>query len=199
MPARLILIRHGQTDANLKKKYSGFMDVELNSKGEKQAGRLRKRLTAVKIHKVYASDRRRAIDTAKIIFKGFKIETIAGLRELHFGVFEGLTYKEIMKKYPGIYKKWLNDPFNITIPGGENLGDFKKRVMKSFRKIILLNRRRTTAVVCHGGTISIFINNILKSNDFWKLMPQPASLSIVEYKDGRPKIAVLNDTLHLYG
>jgi len=197
MATKLILIRHGLTDCNLEKRYSGFIDVSLNDKGEKQARCLYKRLKEEKIHKIYCSDRKRAIQTAKIIFGRREIKKIPDLREIHFGIFEGLTHKEIMKKHSEIYKKWLNNPFCIAIPGGEDLSDFRKRIIAAIKKIISLNRNKTVAIVCHGGPISILITEILKSKNFWKQIPASASLNIVEYKNRKVKIKLLNDTAHL--
>ncbi len=88
---------------------------------------------------------------------------------MHFGIFEGLTYKQIMKKFPDTYKKWISNPFKIVIPRGESLDILKKRVVTAFRKIILRHPNQTVAVVCHGGTISAFINHLLKSKDFWNI------------------------------
>jgi len=197
MPTKLILIRHGETDFNRKKRYSGFKDVSLNLKGKRQVGKLHKRLKKEVVHKVYASDRSRAIQSARIVFKDRSIESLAGLREIHFGIFEGLTYKEIIKKYPVVYKKWLKDPFRVKIPGGESLVDFRKRVVGELKNIIAKNKNKTVAVVCHGGPISIFVNHILRSKDFWKYIPKSASLSIIEHKNGKSKIRSLNDIEHL--
>lgn len=199
MATRLILIRHGQTDWNLEKKYCGSMDIELNRRGRRQARCLRKRLKAEVIHKVYSSDRKRALETAKIIFRTKRPEKLADLREMHFGIFEGLTYKEIMKSHPAIYKRWLEDPSSVPIPEAEALNDFKKRVERAFKKIVCLNRNKTIAAICHGGTISIFISAILRKNDFWKQIPHTASLSIVEYRGSKPEIRLLDDTSHLDG
>ncbi len=195
--AKLILIRHGQTTWNSRKKYSGFIDIGLSKKGRLQAARLYERLKNEKIHKVYVSDRKRAIQTAEIAFRGIKAERVPDLREIHFGVFEGLTYKEAMKKYPIIYKKWLKDPFSITIPKGENLKDFAKRVSNALRKIICLNRNKTVVVVSHGGAISIFISSIRRTNEFWSQIPSSASISIVNYENGKAKIQLFNDIEHL--
>lgn len=197
MATKIILIRHGQTDWNFKKRYSGFIDIGLNKKGRIQAGKLYERLKKENIHMVYASDRKRAIQTAKIVFKGAKIEKVPDLREIHFGVFEGLTYKKIMKKHPVIYAKWFADPFGITIPKGENLKGFEKRIIKALKKIISLNKNKTVAIVTHGGAISVFINNVLKSREFWKQIPNPASLSVIEYKKNKARIRLFNDTAHL--
>ena len=149
------------------------------------------------MHRVYSSDRKRALETAEIIFKGTIIERVPDLREIHFGIFEGKNHKEILKKEPRIYKKWLKRPFNVAIPGGESFVDFRKRIITAFKKIVLHNKGKTIAVVCHGGAISVILNNILKSDDFWKAMPGSASLSIIEYKNTKAEIAVFNDISHL--
>ena len=197
MATKLILIRHGVTGWNLEKRYCGFKDIILSKQGKKQAEKLRQRLNREKIHKIYSSDKKRAIQTAKITFKGMKVERVADLREMHFGCFEGLTHREIIKKHSRIYKKWLDDPFSIAIPKGEKLSAFKKRVVSTFKKIISSNRNKTIAVVCHGGSISIFMTSILKTKDFWKNIPASGSLSIIEYKNGKPKIRIFNDASHL--
>lgn len=197
MSTRLILIRHCETDWNLQRKYCGFQDAILNDRGKAQAVLLRERLKKELIYKVYSSNRRRAIQTAKIIFKRADIEIFSDLKEIHFGIFEGLTYKEIMKRYPEIYKRWLKTPFDVNIPEGESLLHFKKRILKVIRKIASFNCNKTVAIVSHGGVIGILIMHILKSNDPWSHIPTPGSLSIVEYKNGRPKIKLLNDISHL--
>lgn len=200
MATKLILIRHGETEWNAQRRYCGCRDIGLNARGKKQAVKLRQRIRKEEIHKIYSSDRKRAIETARIVFNHTaKIEKIADLKEIHFGCFEGLTCSEIMKKYKAIYQQWMKDPFKTIIPGSQPLGDFRKRVVSAFKKIIALNPNRAVAAVCHGGSISAFITYILKTNAFWKHIPHSASISIVEYKNGRPEIQLLNDTKHLDG
>jgi len=98
MITRLILIRHGMTDWNKEKKYCGRRDIPLSDEGKNQALKLSRKLKSVNFDGVYSSDKKRAIQTARIIFKGLRITKIKGLKELDFGVFEGLTHEEIMKK-----------------------------------------------------------------------------------------------------
>lgn len=197
MATKLLLIRHGQTLWNSTKRYSGFIDIGLNKIGRLQARELYKRLKDKAIHKIYTSDRKRAIQTAKIVFGRREVKRIPELRELHFGVFEGSNHKELMQTHPLIYKKWLSDPFSITIPQGESLKAFKKRVTGVLKKIISLNRNKTIAMVTHGGAISVFINSILKKREFWGQIPASASLSIIEFKGNKPEILLFNDTTHL--
>ena len=197
MPTKLILIRHGQTAWNRDKKYCGAKDIGLDAIGKAQAKRLCRVLKGQHAYKIYASNKKRSLQTARLAFGAADIERIAGLSEIHFGVFEGLNHAQIMQKYPVAYKKWLSDPFSIAIPKGESLPGFRNRVVRAIKKIVAMNSGKTVAVVCHGGAISIFLNHILKSRNFWKHIPSSASLSVVEYKCGKPRIKMFNATAHL--
>ncbi len=197
MATKLILIRHGETLWNAQKRYCGSTDIGLSAKGKKQARRLKEKLNGMNIHKIYTSGRKRAIQTSRIILNGAKIIKVEALREINFGVLEGLTHEEIMKKYTDVYKKWLKDPFKNRIPGAESISAFKKRIQAAIRKIACISYGKTVAIVCHGGVISIFVSNMLKSRNFWRYIPSAASMTIVEYKKGVPRIKLFNDTAHL--
>lgn len=197
MLTRLIFIRHGETIWNKQKRYCGCRDIDLSKDGKFQALRLREKLKNSRFDKIYCSDRKRALTTAKIIFGKTRIIKDKKLREMSFGVIEGLRHKEIMARYADIYKSWLKDPFKNHIPKAENLNSFKKRVASAIGKIVRDNGGKTICLVCHGGTISIFIAGILKRRNFWSYIPGSASISILEYWEKKPKIKVFNETTHL--
>jgi len=197
MATQLVLIRHGVTEWNKDMRYCGYKDVSLNTQGKAHAMRLRNALKSFEFDRVYSSDRKRALQTGRIIFNGAKIIKIGALREINFGVLEGLTHEEIMKKYADAYKKWLKDPFKNRIPGAEPMSAFKKRIQAVIKGIIRLNHDKTVAIVCHGGVIGMFVSGILKSRNFWRCIPSSASITIVEYKKGAPGIKLFNDTAHL--
>ncbi len=190
MLTTLYLIRHGITKLNKKKMYCGKIGAPLSSQGKRQSAKLAKRLKSVDFDRVYSSSKKRALQTARIIFKNERITRVNGLSEVNFGVMEGLTYSQILEKYPDGYKKWLKNPYCNCIPKAEGLDAFGKRIEKAIAKIIKSNKGKTIAVVCHGGTISIFITAILKNKKFWDYIPKPASFSIVEYKKDKPRITL---------
>ncbi|MDD5432092.1 MAG: histidine phosphatase family protein [Candidatus Omnitrophica bacterium] len=197
MATKIVLIRHGVTRWNKEKRYCGCMDIGLSKEGKAQAEKLKKHLSGNKFHKIYSSDRKRALQTAKIIFKGLKLIQVKGLREMSFGVMEGLRHDDILKKYPKEYSRWLENPFKYNIPKAEALVDFKKRVNCAIRKIVDSNRGKTVAVVCHGGAIGIFVTGILKKKDFWRHVPKTTSVTIVEFMKNKPKIKLFNAASHL--
>jgi len=183
MLTRLFLIRHGITDWNKQNRYCGCKDIGLSRQGKKQAGQLRKNLKNAHFDVIYASDRKRAVQTARIIFGRAGIIKIKGLREINFGALEGLTYAQAMKKWPVKYRKWLDNPFKSYMPGTERMNSFKNRVNAAMKRIVRLNSGKTIAVICHGGTISVFIAGILKKKDFWSYIPGAAGMAIVEYQN----------------
>lgn len=194
---KLVLIRHGITDWNKQGRYCGHRDIDLSSQGRAQVKKLGKRLKAVEFDKIYCSDRRRALETGRIIFKGKKITKVNGLREINFGVFEGLKHDEIMEKYGSAYKKWLKDCYRYNIPNAEPMSVFKKRVESTLNKIVHSNPGKNVAVVCHGGVIGACVSGILKSRNFWRHVPSAASMTVVEYKKGQPRLKKFNDIAHL--
>ena len=197
---RLILIRHGETDYNAEKKYYGFSDPLLNNTGIWQANRLYERLKTEKIDKVYSSGLKRARYTAEIVFKNSEIKIFSDLREMNFGIFEGLHHSEIMEKYSQIYTSWIENPLNIKIPKGEAFKSFKKRVLLILKSIIAENTGLTVAIITHGGPIKIFLNEIFKEEPekFWTIKQDSAALNIIDYVGGtRPEIVTSNDISHL--
>lgn len=194
---KLVLIRHGITEWNKEGRYCGHKDIPLSSEGRAQAERLRRKLKTIKFDNIYCSDRKRAVQTCRIIFKGTDSVTVKELREINFGLLEGLRHKEIMEKYGSIYKKWLKDPCKNNIPGTEPMNTFKERIKNALGEIVRSNPDKTIAIVCHGGVIGVFVNSILKVRNFWRCVPSAASITVVGYKRGKPRLEKFHDTTHL--
>lgn len=181
--ARLILIRHGQTDYNLQSKYCGFSNPPLNEKGVEQAQKLyrdfKKKLT---IDKVYSSDLQRALKTAKIALPNLTVEKKTDFREMNFGLFEGLKYREITRKYPKIYQNWIKNPLETETPGGESLKTLSERVRKGLKVIFSENKDKTIALVTHEGPIKIITLDKQKRDlkDFWDINHSLGTYSIIK-------------------
>ncbi|MDD5561314.1 MAG: histidine phosphatase family protein [Candidatus Omnitrophica bacterium] len=192
MTTRLILIRHGVTEWNKQKRYCGCKNIGLSNHGKAQAMQLRNRFNGFGFDKIYCSDRKRALQTRAILFGKADFTKVKNLREIDFGVFEGLRHDEVLKKYPKLYKEWLADPYKARIPQAEQMRVFKKRVDGTIKGILQANRGKTIALVCHGGVIGIFVSGILKNRSFWKFVPSPASVTVVEYNKNKLRLKKFN-------
>lgn len=153
---KLFLIRHGQTDWNIKGKIQGSHDIELNLTGIKQAEELSNKILEdkYKFSKIYSSPQKRAIKTAEILDKVTNVEyiPIEGLQEINLGEWEGLSWAEVKEKYPIEYDEWYINRRYTKPPKGESYQDMLQRVLTSIYKIINGNCD-DVVIVTHSAVI----------------------------------------------
>jgi broad specificity phosphatase PhoE len=135
----ILLARHGETDWNREGRFQGHADPPLNELGRTQAGGLAESLEDEALDAVYASDLRRAYETAEIVGArlGVSVEQEAGLREIDVGSWQGLTRAEIGKR------EW----------DGESYEEHRTRVLAALRHIADGHPTGRVLVVSHGGTL----------------------------------------------
>lgn len=196
----LVLVRHGQTDGSVEKKYCGSLDIPLNDQGRSQSEKLALRIKAFNINRVYSSDLKRAIQTAHIVFKGQQVVSLPVLREMNFGILEGLTFTQAIEQFPDIYKAWINCPWSITLPQAESFKDFRARVLGGLEGLLAKNIGQSIAVVSHSGPIRVILSEALglKAEEFWSIGQDNAAINVIEYLPSqKPKVLVQNDTGYL--
>jgi probable phosphoglycerate mutase len=152
---RVIAIRHGETAWNVDTRIQGQLDVGLNSTGRWQAHRLALAMADERLDAVYSSDLYRARDTARALAEGagLEVRTDETLRERGFGIFEGLTFKEIEERFPDQSRRWRQRDASFGPEGGETLADFFERAVASVAAIAARHRGGHIAVVTHGGVL----------------------------------------------
>ena len=197
---RLYLIRHGDTVYNREGRYQGRMDVELSTLGKEQAQALGRRLADTPFTAIYASDLKRAQETAAIIaaYHNLPVRVEPDLRERDFGAWEGFTFAEIEERYPEEAKNWLQDPLRTEIPGAEGFGNLQRRVTKAIERIQASHPEEEVAIVSHGGCILAFLAHVLELGDdaMLRIRVDNASLNVVDYYGQTPVLSLLNDTCH---
>jgi alpha-ribazole phosphatase len=153
---KLFLIRHGQTDWNLKGKIQGSSDIELNDTGIKQAEELSNKVLeeSYKFSKIYSSPQRRAISTAEILSLVTNVNyiPIEGLEEINLGEWEELSWAEVKEKYPTEYEEWYINRRYTKPPKGESYQDMLQRVLTAIYKIINENCD-DVVIVAHSAVI----------------------------------------------
>lgn len=199
---RLYIVRHGETVWNHALRYQGHADIPLNDRGIQQAHSLGRRLQKENFDAFYASDLKRAYDTASIIasYHGGKVEARPALREINFGRWEGLRRDEIKARFSEIAEQWWSTPLTTRLPDGESLQDVVDRAVGALREIAARHPDGRVLVVSHGGTIRACIGYLLglDLNTYWRLRQDNAALNIVDYLDDTRAVLVLfNDTSHL--
>jgi alpha-ribazole phosphatase len=127
--SEILFIRHAETD--MAGTFCGHSDPELNARGRDQVCGLIDRLRNEDFAAVYTSDLRRAYTTGSSLATAFGIECHVrpGLREINFGHWEGLTWKEIEERDEDYARRWSAEFPNLPAPGGECFCDFERRVI----------------------------------------------------------------------
>ncbi len=173
-----LLIRHAETD--MAGRFCGHSDPELNQRGRQQLAGVVDRLSEYAIRRIYTSDLRRARQTAEAIASHFGIgfEVRPGLREIHFGLWDGLSWSEIEARDPVLAKIWAEQYPNSTAPGGESLQQFERRVRAESAFLSAAAAECPIAVVAHAGFMRVLLTNFygVLEEEAWKLTKEYGSV-----------------------
>ncbi len=156
----ILLIRHGESVTNKKRRYTGQGDVPLTELGEAQAEGLVEYIEKhFFVDAVYSSDLIRAVCTIKPFCDkyGFEIKKDKRLRELDVGVWSGKTFEEVGELYAEDHTKWRADPVKNRCTDGESYRDLQNRAIPALLDIAEQNPGKTVAVATHGGLIRTVI------------------------------------------
>lgn len=186
----LYLVRHGESEDNELGVYSGSSDCNLSLKGIANVKALKPYLKKIKFEKCISSPLKRCIQTANILFTGpFEIDE--RLREINFGIFEGLSYNSILERFQKEVMEWNKDFVNYKIPNGESLKDLYIRTEEFIKSLDMNNKK--LLIVTHGGVIRCFLCYVFNDiNLFYKFQVDPASITIISIHDDFTYIKALN-------
>ena len=208
-PTRILAIRHGETAWNVDTRLQGHLDIPLNDVGLRQAQHLAQALVQRDaIDAIYASDLSRAHDTAQAIAQrvGQNVTTHVGLRERHFGQFQGRTFAEIETELPEHAWHWRKRTPDWTPPdGGESLIALRERIVSTVDELAVGHPGQQIVVVVHGGVLDILYRAAthldLQAPRTWaltntavnRLLWTPQGLSLVGWGDTSHLDAVAKD------
>ena len=200
---RIVAVRHGETVWNAEMRMQGQLDTALSARGQRQARRTATALADEGIEAIVASDLVRASATAAAIADVVKlpVTTDTGLRERHFGIFQGWTYAEIDVRWPEAAARWRHHDPTFAPEGGESLIEFDGRAVAAMTRIAAAARGRTIAVVTHGGVLDCLYRAAtglaLDAPRSWQL--GNAAINRVLFTGERFTLVGWSDTTHLEG
>lgn len=173
----LYVIRHGETKANIEKRYLGQTDSPLTLLGQRQAEDLAKMLLPHNPEIIILSDLPRAKASAMPLIEcsGASVYTDLRLRELNFGRIEGLTYTQAMESYVEDMKKWYENFENEAPPGGETLAAMRIRVNEFLSELVELPYK-SAAIFTHGGVCNLLIAHATKQS-FGSVWTNPGEMT----------------------
>lgn len=207
----IYLTRHGETLWNVQGRTQGTKDIPLTGRGIQQADELAMRLENEGITQIYTSSLERAYQTAVIVGAkiGIKPEKMDELKEVNFGIWEGLSRQEIEDNYPGQLERHRSD-FNFAPECGESLASLESRIRK-FIKYMINNKGKRVLLVTHACPIRMLIVELmgLAKEYLWSFQLSNGGISVISldssvnfcsepWKLGDSHMLCLNDTGHLY-
>ena len=200
----LCLVRHGATDANLKRPYvlqGRGIDLPLNATGARQAEQVAGLLAQQSITVVYASPMRRAMETARAIAARCRVEIISceELVECHVGRWEGLNWDDIREQFPAEYEDFQRDPSRFPYLGGESYGDVARRAVPVLEQLLERHPGERIAVVAHNVVNRVSIATFLglelaRAKDIHQ---SNCGVNVIRRENGRTQLLTLNSAFHL--
>lgn len=181
----VILVRHGESETNVQKVFTGQLDAALTEKGKMQAQLMAQYVDRYKVDKIYASSLQRAVDTAQPIAEkqGCPMEQTDAFREIYAGEWQGLSFDEIAEKYPQTHRVWRTDMGNAAPDGGETVAEFYARVTELFEEILLHRPEKTVCIVAHATPIRMIESYIRGGSPLLaKEIPWVPNASVTAYR-----------------
>jgi len=189
---RLILVRHGQTDANLKRVLQGQSDGPLNATGLQQAETLARHLKDSAIDQIFSSPLRRAQETAAAIalHHGLPVKTEVLLREWNCGLLDGVPAEEFRKKL-----QEHNGSLSLFRPeGGETLVEVQQRAAEFLGQLTADYQGQTVLVCSHGDFMRALMSLLqqIKIEQASEIFFENASYTILDLQNGHWNLIELN-------
>jgi probable phosphoglycerate mutase len=152
---------------------------------------------------VYTSPLSRAVKTAEAIARHLHlpVQIHAGMADIDYGAWQGLTPDEVKERWPETLYAWYNAPHTARIPGGETLDDLRTRGMAAVNELAARHAEQTLVLVGHTVINRIILLGVLGlGNDrFWHLRQDTCAINVfeVDAPTGESTLVSLNDTCHL--
>ena len=201
MVTTLYLIRHGETEGGEIRRYKGTIDVPLSEKGLRQMEQISKYIVEKGgkgglMNAVYCSDLTRAIRSAEIVAEPHSLKPVilSSLRERNFGLWEGMSFDEIMEKYPLEFDAWAGNPLKFSPMEGESTLAMRDRVIQAMSEIMENHNKENIAIVAHGGVNRIILCHILgiPLENIFRIEQDYGAVNIIEFWDKYPVVKLLN-------
>ncbi|MDB9529091.1 histidine phosphatase family protein [Oscillatoria sp. CS-180] len=196
------MVRHGETEASKTGGYCGSIDPELTPEGHEMAQAFAKHYQSLPWQAIYISPMKRTIATAKPLCDaiGMEMQIRDGLREIHYGEWEGKTPTDVRAAHEEDYIHWLTEPAWNPPTGGESSVEIASRASLVMAEIEDKHTSGNVLVVSHKATIRIILCSLLGIDlgRYRDRIDMPvASVSLVRFDIHGPMLVKHGDRSHL--
>lgn len=199
---RLYLVRHGQTDFSAENRFCGGLDPCLNQEGLHMAEFVTHAFQSIPLQAIYTSPSLRAKQTAQGVADQHQLplQQEEGLREIAYGLWEGLSLEEIQRNDPKGYAWWQQDPARHGSPGGETALHIAARADLVLEKIRATHTEDNVLLVSHKATLRVLMCLMLGIDvrSYRDRFDYPvAAMTCVEWRPRGPFFKSIADVSHL--
>jgi broad specificity phosphatase PhoE len=191
---RIVLCRHGETEASGRGRFCGALDGGLSPAGRNEAARLAAGVGAASA--LYSSPARRALETADPIGQRLGLALIVEprIRELDFGEVDGLSYEQVAALRPELYDEWLWAPTRVRFPGGEGYADLRSRAVETVSELVSKHEGETVLIVTHAGVTRALLAAwlLLPDEAVFRIDQRYGSVNVVDWLNGTPVVRLVN-------
>jgi probable phosphoglycerate mutase len=195
----LLLIRHGRS-ADVVPGSDESLDPPLHELGHEQAAALAERLVAKPVAAIYASDLKRAAETAGYVaqVKGLEVQTRQDLREVWLGEWERGEFRRRAQARDPEWMAFARAGRWDMVPGSEGDDALRTRVSSALAEIAARHVGESVAVVVHGGVINAYLAATFGMESSWFALIENTSVTVVLAGEHRSMLVTVNDCGHLY-
>lgn len=145
----LLLIQTGQTQWQTARRLGGAGQAPLTDDGAARLADHLDQIGDIALDAILADGSEAAGQTADLVSRrlGGKVRRIEGLRDVHMGLWEGLTVEEVRRRYPRVYRQWQERPSAVRPPEGEEIGEAFGRIVEAVRAALSKRGANRVAVV----------------------------------------------------
>jgi broad specificity phosphatase PhoE len=201
---KIILTRHGHVEGITPERFRGRLDLPLTALGRRQIAATSRRINATwKIAAIYTSPMSRCVITGEAIARpsGLTVKPLAGLNDIDYGAWQGLTHDEAKARWPEEFETWFHAPHLAQPPGGETLQDVLARAAATLRTVTRDHPDDIVVLVGHDSVNRTILVHVLELalSRYWLFKQEPCTINELDFVDGAFSVRTINETYHLSG
>lgn len=199
---KLLLVRHGHVEGISPERFRGRADLPLTSEGRHQVEATARRIAeSWQPVAVYSSPMGRCLATGAAIGKPFGLTptAVAGLNDIDYGKWQGLTPDEARRNWASEVDTWYHHPDWAAIPGGESLHAVLARAAAAVRDVVRRHPTDTVALVGHDSVNRVILLHALglPASRYWCIRQSPCAINEINAEACGFVIVSINQTDHL--
>jgi broad specificity phosphatase PhoE len=169
---KLVFVRHGESEGNAEGRLQGHAEFDLSEEGRSQSQRLRYRFQKEDFQPthIYSSPQRRAAETARIVASSWSVPLVYwdDLKEYDVGIFTGMTWDEIGKKYPGVRQEFQKFRDWDIVEGAELMRSRRDRARRTIEAVAQHHANDDSVLMfTHGGILEYMVAALMGTERTW--------------------------------